>query len=637
MKTFKQYTYKNNILSEGIKDTIASGVETAAKKTLEFKRSAGAGIKGIMGDAETIPGQVTATIWELIDPSGIASYDDAAEAFLIYRKNPTTFNWVLYLLNAFNCIPNIPLIVSAGAMAAGAAGFGVGAAPGAAASAISLAGGIMARGSVKALIKGAKKHPDKVIKAAETLTEYAKKSPEIVEILHKMTREFGGSADDIAKLERTMGPAPGIKLEPSATTKPKELSFSEYSKLSPAEKAKADSAFAKSAASTVEELTKKIKDEPVFKELVDKQKWYRSQEGKTDFGVPDTLKWIVSKSDDKEIAQALDTIAVKNGTTRDNVIDAIKAAYPDVKFPKVETPSVTKAAKEVEAVVGAADGVAATTAKSADDITAATTKIDDTTAAAAKTVDDTTSAASKMDDIKNLGKGLLTLLATKKSTAIAAAAQIGFRLAANILNLGKAQWDQIFAGAANTPFGAAGASPDETVEYTTSDGRKVTTTKQALKDVGLTPLQAPEPTVYTFGGKVLTPAQAAALGSFATPTRFNSQTQKWEEIKNIVRPGQQIMNPDGSTPDEVNATPAVPYDKNSRFNEIGDTPEIGARGEEQSLKTGRIVTQNIPQGATAKNPLGREGMTAGEYTKPDKFNNPPTVTFDDIIKSIFGP
>lgn len=51
------------------------------------------------------------------------------------------------------------------------------------------------------------------------------------------------------------------------------------------------------------------------------------------------------------------------------------------------------------------------------------------------------------------------------------------------------------------------------------------------------------------------------------------------------------------------------------------------------IKPHRIVFQNIPQGATKENPLGREGMTETEYTKPDNFNR----DFDEIFKSIFGP
>lgn len=70
------------------------------------------------------------------------------------------------------------------------------------------------------------------------------------------------------------------------------------------------------------------------------------------------------------------------------------------------------------------------------------------------------------------------------------------------------------------------------------------------------------------------------------------------------------------------------------------TPGFFASQRKQTgglIKPGRIVFQNIPQGATEENPLGREGMPESEYTKPDRFNNPPPTDFDSIFKSIFGP
>lgn len=632
MKTFKQHVNKSNILAEGIYDTVKSGLTSddmtrRSEALVDYKRNqAGAAMRGVMGDGKTMVGQVGGLLWELIDPTGISSYDDAAEALIHYRKEPTAFNWGIYLLNLFNCIPNIPLIASATATAVGAAGAGVGAVPGAVATGVTALGGVAAKGSVKAAIKFGKKHPEKVIKAVEALTEYSKKYPVVVETLHKLTKEFGGTADEVAKLEKSIGPAPGIKIE--GTPSPKGISFDEYKKLSSAEKAKVDAGFAKAATEATTELSKKIKDEPVFKELVDKQKWYRSQEGKSDYGVPDTLKWIVSKSDDKEIAQALDTIAVKNGTTRENVLKAIQDAHPDIKFsaPAPVTPAAAVKGLEDLGKIGAktSDGIASATKASDEAI--------DTATDAAKIGDDVAkTGGSKIKDATGVAWQLAKIVVKGKFVVGWEAVQILSRLAANVINPLKQYFDVNSKGGAGA-FGAMGAGPGEEVEYTTSDGRKIKTTKQALQDAGLAPLQSPSPTIYTFGGKVLTPAQAAALGTFATPARYNYQTQKWEEVKNVIQPGQQIKDGQIVQQPPVQATQVIPADQDSRFNELG-TPTLSGPS---TMKPGRIVFQNIPQGATQKNPLGREGMSETEYTKKDKFNNPPT-TFEDIFKTVFGP
>ena len=104
----------------------------------------------------------------------------------------------------------------------------------------------------------------------------------------------------------------------------------------------------------------------------------------------------------------------------------------------------------------------------------------------------------------------------------------------------------------------------ETVTYTDPrTGKQIQTTPQALSDVGVTPIEGPQQAaVPTFGGRVLTPAQANALGMFATP----------------YVPGK---------------------------------------------RPGTISPQNIPQGATQENPFGREGMAPQQYMNPDRFNNPP--------------
>lgn len=127
-----------------------------------------------------------------------------------------------------------------------------------------------------------------------------------------------------------------------------------------------------------------------------------------------------------------------------------------------------------------------------------------------------------------------------------------------------------------TGGGAEGGDPnapqtepgEEVVTYTDpKTGKQIQTTRQALQDAGIAPLEPPQQPVYSFRGRTLTPAQAAALGQFATPR-----------------------------------VPGLP----------------GQRGT-----PGTLMPQNIPQGATQQNPFGREGMAPQQFMKPDNFNNPP--------------
>lgn len=115
------------------------------------------------------------------------------------------------------------------------------------------------------------------------------------------------------------------------------------------------------------------------------------------------------------------------------------------------------------------------------------------------------------------------------------------------------------------------APGEEVVTYTDpKTGKQVQTTRKALQDAGILPLEQPYPSMSTpavpsFMGRQLTPAQAQALGMFATP---------------------YIPGPQG--------------------------------------RPGTISPQNVPQGATQENPLGRERMAPQEYMRPDNFNNPPS-------------
>lgn len=112
---------------------------------------------------------------------------------------------------------------------------------------------------------------------------------------------------------------------------------------------------------------------------------------------------------------------------------------------------------------------------------------------------------------------------------------------------------------------------EEVVTYTDpKTGKQIQTTRQALQDAGIAPLQQPQQPVATFDGRALTPAQATALGQFAT---------------------------------------------------YGNVPGFSAQAPRQ--RVGTLAPQNIPQGATQQNPFGRENMAPQQYMKPDNFNNPP--------------
>lgn len=142
-----------------------------------------------------------------------------------------------------------------------------------------------------------------------------------------------------------------------------------------------------------------------------------------------------------------------------------------------------------------------------------------------------------------------------------------------------------YAPSTTTPMipGAAGAAATGTAASTSSQGNPydtvtvqgprgpIQTTRMAAQQAGLTPIEdtdlgSQQPQVmYSFGGRLLTPAQAAALGPLAQP---------------VVRTGR-----------------------------------------------GEVVPLNVPQGATPQQPMGREGSTPQQYMRPDRFNNPPTSFF----------
>ena len=182
---------------------------------------------------------------------------------------------------------------------------------------------------------------------------------------------------------------------------------------------------------------------------------------------------------------------------------------------------------------------------------------------------------------KNIEKAFSGLSKTDKLTSAAAKsavskygiAQLGARAVPRIGDVynyttGKINnWakDQTSGGDTNAPQTEPG---EEIVTYTDPrTGKQIQTTRQALQDAGIAPLEQPQQPVYTFGGRALTPAQAAALGQFATPRI----------------PGQP-----------------------------------GRRGT-----PGTLMPQNVPQGATQENPFGRQNMAPQQFMRPDNFNNPP--------------
>lgn len=125
------------------------------------------------------------------------------------------------------------------------------------------------------------------------------------------------------------------------------------------------------------------------------------------------------------------------------------------------------------------------------------------------------------------------------------------------------------AGAGASAGAATGAgNPYEIITVQGPQG-PIQTTRRAAQQAGLTPIenaelgsQQKEQPMYSFGGRLLTPQQAAALGPLAQP---------------VTR---------------------------------------GANGQ--------VVPQNVPQGATQQNPGGREMQLPSQYMRPDNFNNPPT-------------
>lgn len=375
------------------------------------------------------------TVWELIDPTGISSYDDCAEALLRWRQEPTKWNEFLYWLNLFACIPNIGLAIAVGTAVTGI---------GAIAGSIVGAGWGAAKGGVKLIIKNAAKNPKAVEQAAPGVIKIMKSTPGGPEAADKITRELGGDVEQLDKVRKTFGEGTGVTL--TGTPKPKELTGAEYMKLSPEEKAKYHGAAFKAS-----ENFSKLNASDDFKTMVNNQIYYIGEKiardkaaGKTVKDLTDqekfetALKFIVKNVDDREVAGFLEKIQKATGLTPPQVAETIKQGYPHIKFDPTSLPKamdaiedVAKATKETSKVT---DNPAMKAAKKHAEITAA-----------AKTVEELPKAAKQASGVwtlfrwgfiafkgvKGVAKPLLKGAVTGAAFLGQSSIQAGLRLAGN--------------------------------------------------------------------------------------------------------------------------------------------------------------------------------------------------------------
>lgn len=563
MKTFKQYVKKQQV-NEGAMDWVKQQADRAAQGILDLKKyqptsTAGKIFKGaVTGDAEPGAGQYLATAWELVDPSGIASIDDAVEAYTNFSKAPNPITGALWMLSLFCCVPNLGLFIggSAGA-AAGAPAAGVGAVPGAITGGI-IGGGmwVSVKAGVKTLLKRALKNPEKHAKELEemasTIGSFVRKTPggpEAIATTADRVADLTGkplSEEGRETITKMVGEGTGVKVD--AAPKPKEISKAEYDAMSPEKKAEFHKKSFAKAASIEDDIAKSLKDDGVFQSLVKDQKWNLSKAEGKDVGVEGAVKWIVHAPSDKLISDQLSIIASKHGATPEQVINGIKKAYPDIKFAEPKTAAAAiedvaaktaaKAATETGADVGV-KAAAETSTKAASETTAKAAA-ETAEKAAAKEVTDSVS--------KQAGLALGRLLLKPVKYALVGAGTAGKAVARGISNVAN-QITASVIGAIEKGHQAGGVlGPNKDPERM----------KRAQQDVGAAPKDNYGEIVYTFNGKILTPAQASALGTFATPARYNYSTKRWEEVKTL-KPGQEIPidYADGTKSD------AVPAKKNN--------------------------------------------------------------------------
>jgi len=354
MKKFKEMYIKEDALEDMAQGYLRKKEEWQPDTTVG--QIAKGAIYGGPSQGQSLTGAILGTTWEIIDPSGVASYDDATEAFLTWRKHPNPWTFALYLLNLFNCIPNVGLII-----AGGAAATGVGA-PAAAGGAVVGAGWAGARGVAKYMIKKGAKHPEKVIEVSSKLMKLVSKTPGGPESMKKVSKDIGATADELAEIEKAVGSGTGVKL--TGEVKPKPFTPEDIKKMSPEDKIKWEKSFAKTLDDTINGLAKKIKEnpDPRLTSLINRQKHYRSEEmvkaaaesgikltGKeADYGVPKTLAWIIQSPTDDDVAKVLGDIAKENRISVDDVLEAIRRAHPDLDLPKIPKFNIDDAAAAIK-------------------------------------------------------------------------------------------------------------------------------------------------------------------------------------------------------------------------------------------------------------------------------------------------
>jgi hypothetical protein len=548
MKTFKQYVaneYKP--LNEGSLESLGNFLEPLEKNILDpigkfaLKGKKIPGLKWLAGDADSTAGQIFMTAVEIIDPTGLMSVDDAIEAYFIWRKKPSTFNWMMYALNLFNCVPNMGLFMGAGAgAAAGAAGAGVGAIPGAAAGAAIGGGGwIGLRGSIHYATKNAAKFPKLIEEIYTKMLKLVKGTKGGPEAMAMAAEKIGGAEAKKAAID-AFGKGTGETLE--ATAKTGTLKGLEGK--SPEEVAKWTEYYARAA-------MEGIKTNKTFKELVDKQIYYLGERMKKNprevYGeegaVKKAIEFIVDNPADALVAPYLHTIGKEMGNIPPaSVIDVIRKVYPDLKyFDKIATPGAALKAAE-----GAAK-IEKEVAKTAETGAEAASK------EAAKSIETKTANATQ-EVIQGVGKGLAKSAkkTVKKLTRVGLPAfqayrQMQTRLFANIINPLNAWFDKKM----KETSGRSGGTKDEGEGNNDQSSSGPTLPGQSNM-------------VYTFGGRVLTPAQAAALGTFVTPAVYDPATKRYKEVTNIIRPGQQVLDPFGKQATAANPMQAAPIQYNQQ-------------------------------------------------------------------------
>ena len=365
MNTFKQFVKNIDLVqeAEGEKSGLQKATDWAAQKVLQAKSYKPTSLPGqftkgfLTGDAETPIGKTIAGAWELVDPLGISSIDDAVEAYTNFSAAPNPITGALWFVSLFCCTPNLGLFIGgATGAAAGAPAAGVGAVPGAAAGAI-IGGGtwvglkVAAKSAFKKLLKNPSKTKKEAEEIAGPLISFVRKTPggpeAIVTTGEKIAELTGKPLTKEGKetLTKMVGEGTGVKIE--GTPKPKEISGSEYMKMSDVEKAEFNKKFAATAEDAV---TKRFKfkgdttESEAFNKVYNQQKWFLGErlakEGEDINKLSSkevqkrVIEYIADNPNDPLIEKGLKDIAKEmgSGSSIDTVVTGLKKAYPDFKY-----------------------------------------------------------------------------------------------------------------------------------------------------------------------------------------------------------------------------------------------------------------------------------------------------------------